>query len=104
MPLFDLPMMSMGQAFESSAFQVTPIYIDPVTDMDWIEFNQAFEKGLVKVTEIGDQEVVEAVTVNNLASVPLVILEGQGIQGAKQNRAFQKTVVVADLSPKVCAI
>ena len=45
------------------------------------------------MTEIGDQGIVEAVMVSNLASVPLVILEGQGIQGAKQNRALQKTKV-----------
>lgn len=95
MSSFELPMMSMGQAFESSALKVTPLYIDPVTGMDWIEFTEAFEKDLVKVTEIGDQGVVEAVMVSNLASVPLVILEGQGIQGAKQNRALQKTVVIA---------
>ena len=95
MSSFELPMMSMGQAFESSALKVTPLYIDPVTGTDWIEFNEAFDKGLVKVTEIGDQGVVEAVMVSNLASVPLVILEGQGIQVAKQNRALQKTVVIA---------
>ena len=56
-------MMSMGQAFESSALKVTPLYIDPFKDVDWIEFNEAFDKGLVKVTEIGDQGVVEAVMV-----------------------------------------
>ena len=77
MSSFQLPMMSMGQAFESSALKVTPLYIDPVTDIDWTEFNEAFERGLVKVTEIGDQGIVEAVMVSNLASVPLVILEGR---------------------------
>ena len=95
MSSFELPMMSMGQTFESSTLKVTPLYIDPVTDMKWIEFSEAFEKGLVKVTEIGDQGIVEAVMVSNLACVPLVILEGQGIQGTKQNRALQKTVVIA---------
>ena len=59
-----------------------------------LDLDTAYQEGMVKIREVSEGGSVQEILVYNLSKSPLIILEGQGLEGAKQNRVLQKTVVV----------
>jgi ARG/rhodanese/phosphatase superfamily protein len=56
---------------------------------------EALARGLAEVTEVGERGRVDRVQVRNRAGMPLLLLDGEEILGAKQNRVFNASFVVA---------
>ncbi|HTM20218.1 MAG TPA: DUF6569 family protein, partial [Kofleriaceae bacterium] len=55
---------------------------------DALLLGEALARGLAEVTEVGERGRVDRVQVINRGGVPLLLLDGEEILGAKQNRVF----------------
>lgn len=63
----------------------------------WTLLPDALEAETLQVTEVGDG-VVGELLVTNLAPAPVLILDGEQLIGAKQNRTTSRTILVAATS------
>lgn len=59
----------------------------------WLLLADALAEGLLEVTEVGNGIVGELVATNRAAS-PILILDGEQLIGAKQNRTTSRTILV----------
>ncbi len=78
------------------------IRTDTVADAgpDYVLLDDALEARTARITEVGDGGSVPELRFENLAERPVLIVDGQELVGAKQNRVVNVTV----LAPAKCTI
>lgn len=96
-----------GAALTHENLTVMPLYAqteDTTPDGDFLTFEQASKKKLVRVTELNgstsDAEV-NAVHVTNKSRQPIFILAGEVILGGKQDRVIAKDTVIPPRARRV---
>ncbi|HYH84789.1 MAG TPA: DUF6569 family protein [Pyrinomonadaceae bacterium] len=83
-----------GDTVEFRQLKVTPVFIREETKLPYLEFEAALKQGLVEVTEVSEHGSVPSLLVKNGADRDVLILDGEQLVGAKQNRIVNTTVVV----------
>ena len=66
--------------------------------------DELFDLNLVKVNELTDEGVVSRVEVHNESEFNLLILDGEAIKGAKQNRIAEKSVIIPPYSSEIIPV
>ena len=61
---------------------------------DYLTLNQAHEAGVARVTEISEGASVPELTFENLGDAPVLLLDGEELIGAKQNRMLNLSILV----------
>jgi len=79
-----------------SRLRVTPVYWDtsPTPDERYYSLDEAFLAGAIEVSETDNAGTVREVQVSNIGNRPIILFDGDGLRGAKQNRILEHTVVV----------
>jgi hypothetical protein len=72
---------------------VVPLLAPSGPEPDWLTLSEAGES--VVITEVSDAGAVTAVRLENQADRPVLLLDGEELIGAKQNRVLNTTVLVA---------
>ena len=75
------------------ALAVIPLLAPNLDDPDWLTLEEAGDRG--RVTEVSEAGSVPFLKVANEADQPLLLLDGEELIGAKQNRILNTTVLVA---------
>ncbi len=75
------------------ALAVIPLLAPNLDDPDWLTLEEAGDR--VHVTEVSEAGSVPFLKVVNDADQPLLLLDGEELIGAKQNRILNTTVLVA---------
>jgi hypothetical protein len=102
-----LSSLTPGDPVHAGALTVVPLILkvatpagpcDPVgtpfaPEPGWLTLADAADR--VVVTEVSEAGAVPVLTVANLADRPLLLLDGEELVGAKQNRVLNTTVLVA---------
>ncbi len=78
-----------------------PILGNGVTGPDYITLGVALQKGVLKVEEVSEGGSVPEVTVTNSGEIPVLLLDGEELAGAKQNRVLNSTILLKSLSKTV---
>ncbi|MGZ5468520.1 MAG: ARPP-1 family domain-containing protein [Candidatus Aminicenantales bacterium] len=65
---------------------------------DYITLREAIEKGVFSVTETSEGGSVPELMAVNKGEVPVLLLDGEELRGAKQNRILNTTILVAPKS------
>ena len=73
--------------------QIVPIKTDAFAKKDFITLKKGIEMGLVSIKEL-DNEEVNTVYCKNDAVVPLLLIDGDEIIGAKQNRIMNESLLI----------
>lgn len=73
-------------------------------NIDLMSLQIGLDMGLVEISEIDQSGVVGKVKVKNNAVTPLLILDGEEIIGAKQNRIVNATVIIPAKSEKIIPV
>jgi hypothetical protein len=68
---------------------------EQVFDPDYLLLESALEEGLVEIRELGPGGSVPELRLVNRAERPVLIVEGEELVGAKQNRVVNVTILVA---------
>jgi hypothetical protein len=84
-----------GEPVEFRRLRVTPVFIREEAELPYMEFEEALRAGLVEVTEVSEGGSVPNLLVRNEAERDVLILDGEQLVGAKQNRVVNTTIVVA---------
>jgi len=86
--------LSFGEVQNDKNFSITPIISNFPSDLNFITLRLAMEKKRVKVKEVDARGSVPEITVQNLADEYLLIIDGEHLVGAKQNRIVNKTIII----------
>ena len=65
---------------------------------EYITLREAIERGVFAVTEVSEGGSVPELMVANKGEVPVLLLDGEELRGAKQNRILNTTILVAPKS------
>ncbi|MEK9571801.1 MAG: DUF6569 family protein [Paracoccaceae bacterium] len=83
---------------KGSSLKLTPIHAPAETEMNLETFAELNARGLAEAREIGSSGIVTSIEVINKSDSYLLLLDGESIIGAKQNRICQKSTIIAPLS------
>lgn len=83
-----------GEPVQVGQLKVTPVFIREEHALPYLEFEQALGRGLIEVTEVSEGGSVPNLFVKNKADRDVIIVDGELLVGAKQNRIVNTTIVV----------
>jgi hypothetical protein len=81
-----------GEPVTHGALAVIPLLAPNLDDPDWLTLEEAGEGA--RITEVSEAGSVPFLRVANGADEPLLLLDGEELIGAKQNRILNTTVLV----------
>ena len=85
--------LTLGKQQKYNNIIVVPVLKDSTSKLDILDLKTGFEMGLVDVSEC-EHSVVETIMVKNDATNPLILIDGEEVAGAKQNRIIGQTMLI----------
>ncbi|HOO47164.1 MAG TPA: hypothetical protein PLM29_13095, partial [Deltaproteobacteria bacterium] len=96
--------VQLGKAQQFRNVSVYPLFLEAKAVVDYLVLKEAIEQDLVVIREVDEGgHVPELVVVNN-ADKPLLILDGEELFGAKQNRVLNTTVLLHKKSATIIPV
>ena len=90
--------MGIGEAQGFENMTVFPLTRPHNGGPEYITLREALEKGVFKVTEVSEGGSVPELRVENKGDVAVLLLDGEELAGAKQNRIINTTILVGPKS------
>ncbi|MDQ3817020.1 MAG: hypothetical protein M3362_04935 [Acidobacteriota bacterium] len=84
----------VGEPSLINRMRVTPVFTSEDRHMPYLELDEALKQGAVKITEVSEGGSVPLLEVSNLSDRDVIILDGEELLGAKQNRIVNTTIIV----------
>ena len=81
-----------------------PLLSAQADSLDYLTLDEALKEGLVEVTEVSEGGHVPDLKVVNKSPRMVLILDGEELVGAKQNRIVNTTILVAAYSTLVIPV
>ncbi|MDI6643573.1 MAG: hypothetical protein QME14_00820 [Methanobacteriaceae archaeon] len=95
--------IELGPIQEYKGMSVIPLY-NIGYEFKYITLKEALEANLLTVTEIDESGSVPELKVINKADVPVLLLDGEELVGAKQNRVLNTTILLKQNSETVIPV
>jgi hypothetical protein len=95
-PVIQSYLTEAGLGHEQSYRNLTmfPLISVHQTTLDYINLDEAFTKGLIEVAEVSEEGSVPHLKVENNSPEMMLILDGEELVGAKQNRIVNTTILL----------
>ena len=77
---------------------------EPAAGPEYLMLSEALQQGVLRVTEVSEGGSVPELKVINDASMSVLILDGEELQGAKQNRVVNTTILLKEKSEMVVPV
>ena len=84
----------MGDQIAVNGLRLTPLFVKEESHLPYLELEEALKQNLVEITEVTEQGSVPNLQVTNKSLSDILILDGEELIGAKQNRIVNTTIVV----------
>src|SRR5262245_13056066 len=101
-----LDKVSLGRPSAYRNLSLTPIFLKngQLVGIEALSLEEALAAGTIKVTEVSAEGHVPELRVKNSGETPVLILDGEELVGAKQNRIVNVTILVAPQSEIVIPV
>lgn len=86
--------LQVGAGIEVSNLTVFPLLAPDESPAGYATLDEALAAGLVSVTEVSEAGHVPELTIVNHGASPVLVLDGEELVGAKQNRIVNLTILV----------
>jgi len=87
--------LHLGAATAFEGMTVFPLFNDQLRDKDYLTLDEALEQGLARVIEVSEQGDVPNLLFENLGDSKVLLVDGDELVGAKQNRIVNLSILVA---------
>jgi len=87
--------LRIGEPVEFSRLKILPVFVDEDRKLPFLDLEEALKNGFIEITEISEGGSVPDLEVSNTSAEDVIILDGEELIGAKQNRIANTTIVVA---------
>jgi ARG and Rhodanese-Phosphatase-superfamily-associated Protein domain len=88
--------MEFGALQQFGAMAVLPVLTDNTEKIEYITLKEAMNKDLLEISEIDESGAVPELKVTNRAEIPVLILDGEELMGAKQNRIVNISILLKE--------
>jgi hypothetical protein len=85
----------LGAASAHANLAVFPLWTAAPADRPYLTLDEALSTGTVRVVEVSEQGSVPNLCVVNDTDRPVLLLDGEELRGAKQNRVLNLTILVS---------
>src|SRR5437764_1494409 len=85
--------VTFGRAVTFENLSMVPLMRDEDRIPDYITLDEAIANGRAQVTEVSDAGQVSELKIAVTGSVPVLLLDGEELLGAKQNRVVNLTIL-----------
>lgn len=90
-----LDQLEVGRPIAAANLTMYPLLLSEESAPGYLTLDEALAAGLASVTEVSESGSVPELLVKNLSKTPVLILDGEELVGAKQNRIVNLTILVA---------
>jgi len=90
-----LASITLGEAQNYKNITVFPLFSDTNHGPDYITLKEAMESGTFLVTEVSEGGTVPELKAINKGEKAVLLLDGEELSGAKQNRVLNATILIA---------
>jgi hypothetical protein len=90
-----LDQLELGAPITAANLTMYPLLLPVESAPGYLTLDEALAAGLASVTEVSESGSVPELLVKNGAAKPVLILDGEELVGAKQNRIVNLTILVA---------
>jgi hypothetical protein len=90
-----LDQLEVGSPVIAANLAMYPLLVPEESAPAYLTLDEALAAGLATVTEVSESGSVPELLVKNTAKQPILILDGEELVGAKQNRIVNLTILVA---------
>ncbi len=89
-----LASLTVGPEIRHRSLAIHPLFAQQPGKLPYLALTDAMEKGFVEVTEIDEAGAVPRLLVTNSSEHFVLLLDGEELKGAKQNRVLNTTILV----------
>ena len=93
--LQDLDLIQGGESQSAPGLAVIPLFRGKSAEHHYLSLHQALQQRVIEISEVSEGGSVPRLKVRNSGSIPVLLLDGEELRGAKQNRVLNTTVLVA---------
>ena len=86
--------LRVGDASTFEGLTVFPLFHDQPCEKDYLTLDEALKEGKARVTEISDAGAVSRLLFKNSGESKVLLIDGDELVGAKQNRIINLTILV----------
>ena len=83
-----------GETIAVNGLRLTPLFVKEESHLPFLELEEALKQQLVEITEVSERGSVPNLQVTNKSLQDILILDGEELIGAKQNRIVNTTIIV----------
>jgi hypothetical protein len=99
-----LAKLEFGELQTFNNMAVIPLFASFSDSLKYLTLKEALEKGLLIITEISKTGSVPELRVVNKAEIPVLLLDGEELSGAKQNRVLNTTILLKEESETIIPV
>jgi hypothetical protein len=96
--------LQLGEVQTFENMTIIPVFVSEDSDIEYISLSQALEQGSVTITEVDQSGSVPNLKVINNSDQWVLILDGEEIVGAKQNRTLNTSILIDKKSELVIPV
>jgi len=99
-----LSKIDFGEVQSFKILQIIPLFTAGEEGLVYLTLKEALEKRLLVITEVSAEASVPELKVINNADVPVLLLDGEEVAGAKQNRVLNTSILVKEKSELIIPV
>ncbi len=96
--------ITLGEAGQHQGLTVIPLFSPDSGGPFYLTMSEALEQNLIVVTEISQGGSVPELQVENKGDIAVLLLDGEELAGAKQNRVLNTTILLREKSLTVIPV
>ncbi|MHB9129927.1 MAG: ARPP-1 family domain-containing protein [Armatimonadota bacterium] len=96
--------LTFGDVQSHGALAVLPIMAELPTGPEYLTLSEALAAGTLVITEVSEGGSVPELAVLNEGDLPVLLLDGEELAGAKQNRVVNTTILLKERSKTVIPV
>jgi hypothetical protein len=86
--------VTIGEPQHRHNLCIFPLFVSTSSTVSYLLLEEAMEQGVLEISEVSEAGSVNAVFVTNNGDTPVLLLDGEELVGAKQNRILNATVLI----------
>ncbi len=86
--------LKIGEALSFNRLVIKPIFVQTDYRLPYLTLEEALELNVLEITEKSESGSVPELLVKNTGERDVIVLEGEELRGAKQNRIVNTTIII----------
>ncbi|WP_253488351.1 ARPP-1 family domain-containing protein [Methanocalculus alkaliphilus] len=96
--------MRIGEGIDHKRMEVFPLFSSQDSGFEYLTLSQALEQSRILITEVNKEGRVPELMVVNKDTIPVLLIDGEEITGAKQNRVLNTSILVPGMAELIIPV